>query len=261
MRRSTRGEDYQHVARPVAVLVDEYPAGFADPPHSHERAQLLYASAGVISVVTRDASFTIPPQRGVWMPAGVRHEALCRSPVSLKTLYVESGVDARLPRQCQTLKISPLLRELIHEACALTVEYDQDGRDGRIMALILDEIAAAVERRTSALHVPMPSDPRLARVCRTFMQDPARDDNLDRWATAAGMGRRTFTRAFHRETGITFGEWRQQVRLADALSLLSLGRSVTSVAFDVGYDSPSAFTAMFQRAFGVAPSRYFDQPG
>jgi AraC-like DNA-binding protein len=90
------------------------------------------------------------------------------------------------------------------------------------------------------------------------MQDPSQEDDLDQWADAAGMGRRTFTRAFRRETGVTFSLWRQQVRLAEALSLLSLGHSVTSVAFDVGYNSPSAFTAMFQRAFGVAPSQYFE---
>ncbi|WP_421729401.1 AraC family transcriptional regulator [Brevundimonas sp.] len=259
MPRSTRGEDYQHVTRPIAVLVDEYPANFIDPPHSHTRAQLLYASSGVMSVVTDDASFTIPPQRGVWMPSGVRHEALCRGAVSLRTLYVEPGADARLPNRCQTLKISPLLRELILEACNLSVEYDLDGRDGRIMALILDEIAEAVEHPASALHVPMPSNPRLLKVCRAVMQDPAQEDDLDRLADAAGMVRRTFTRTFRKETGISFSEWRQQVRLAEALSLLSLGRSVTSVAFDVGYNSPSAFTAMFHRAFGVAPSHYFEQ--
>lgn len=258
MDRSTRGEDYQHVARPVAVLVDEYPPNYVDPPHAHERAQLLYASAGVMSVMTEATSFTIPPQRAVWMPAGVRHEALCRGQVSLRTLYVEPGIDPRLPQRCQVLKVSNLLRELILEASNLPVEYALEGRDARIMALILDEIAEAVEHPVSALQVPMPQDPRLQRICKAIMEQPGEEDDLDHWAQVAAMGRRTFTRAFRRETGVSFSEWRQQVRLAEALSLLSLGRTVTAVAYDVGYNSPSAFTAMFQRAFGVAPSHYFD---
>lgn len=256
-QRSTRGADYQNVARPLAVLADEYPPAFVDPPHAHERAQLVYASAGVMSVITDEASFTIPPQRGVWMPAGVRHEAYCRGHVSLRTLYVDPSVDHRLPTTCQVLKVSNLLRELILEASTLPIEYELDGRDGRLMQLILDEITQAAACPVTALHIPMPQDPRLVRVCRAIMQDPSQHDDLDRWAESAGMGRRTFTRAFPRETGITFAVWRQQVRLAEALSLLSLGRSVTSVALDVGYNSPSAFTAMFQRAFGVAPSHYF----
>jgi len=75
-------------------------------------------------------------------------------------------------------------------------------------------------------------------------------------AKVAGMGRRTFTRAFKNETGMGLAIWRQQARLVHALSLLSGGQPITQVAFEVGYDSPSAFTAMFHRAFGVPPSQF-----
>ncbi|MFT4075139.1 MAG: helix-turn-helix transcriptional regulator [Asticcacaulis sp.] len=261
--RSTHGIDYQKVNRPIGVLIDEYMPGFIDPWHSHERAQLVYATTGVMSVVTDEASFTIPPQRGVWIPAGVRHEAQCRGHVSLRTLYVEPEADTRLPRQCMSLKISPLLRELIIEAGNLPVEYSLNGREARIMELILDEIAEAVEHPASALNIPMPTDARLVRICRSIMSDPASEDDLDHWADVACMGRRTFTRAFRRETGVSFSEWRQQVRLAEAVSMLASGKSVTTVAYEVGYNSPSAFGTMFQRAFGTPPSQYFNhlRPG
>jgi AraC-like DNA-binding protein len=95
------------------------------------------------------------------------------------------------------------------------------------------------------------------RICHAILKDPAQNDSLDNWAVAAGMCRRTFTRAFRHETGVTFATWRQNVRLMEAMSRLSTGRSVTAVAFDVGYSSPSAFTAMFRRAFGVSPTQYF----
>jgi AraC-like DNA-binding protein len=258
MARSTHGEDYQDVPRPVAVLVDEYPPHFYDPPHSHKRAQLLFASAGVLSVMTEAASFTIPPQRAVWMPAGVRHEAVTRSHVSVRTLYVDPAADPRLPDHCQVLEVSSLLRELILEAVTLPLEYDADGREGRIMRLILDEILRSAAHEAIALQVPMPSHTRLARMCRAFIEDPCDERDLDAWARDVGMGRRTFTRAFREQTGMSFSAWRQQARLAEALSRLSLGDSVTAVAFDVGYNSPSAFTAMFQRTFGVPPSRYFE---
>lgn len=261
--RSTHGIDYQKVNRPIGVLIDEYMPGFIDPWHSHERAQLVYATTGVMSVVTDESSFTIPPQRGVWIPAGVRHEAQCRGHVSLRTLYVEPEADVRLPRQCMSLKISPLLRELIIEAGNLPVEYNLNGREARIMELILDEIAEAVEHPASALNIPMPTDSRLVRICRAIMSDPASEDDLDHWADVACMGRRTFTRAFRRETGVSFSEWRQQVRLAEAVSMLALGTSVTTVAYEVGYNSSSAFGTMFQRAFGTPPSQYFNhlRPG
>jgi len=253
MGRSTRGIDYQDVPRPIAALSDEFPAGYHDPRHSHRRAQLLYASRGVMLITTAHASFVVPPLRAVWMPGGVEHEAFAREPASVRTLYVEPGARDGLPNDCRVVEVSDLLRELILEACRIPVEYDVTGRDGRLMDLILDELTAM---RTTALHVPMPQDERLVRVCNAILRDPAQKDALDDWADIAGMGRRTFTRTFRRETGVSFATWRQNVRLMEAVSRLALGQPVTMVAFDVGYSSSSAFTAMFRRTFGVAPTRY-----
>jgi AraC-like DNA-binding protein len=161
--------------------------------------------------------------------------------------YVEPRARPDLSDTCRVLEVSDLLRELILEATRMPVEYDVNGRDGRVMALILDEIAAAP---SVPLHVAMPQDPRLTRVCRAILADPAHADTLDDWARVAGVGRRTFTRMFRRETRMSFAAWRQHVRLMEALSRLATGEAVTAVALDVGYNSPSAFTAMFRKAFG-----------
>lgn len=246
-----RSRDLEWVPRPVVALADEYPARFVDPRHCHGRAQLLYAAAGVMSVVTDDASFVIPPQRAVWVPAGAYHEVTCRSAVSVRTLYIEAGDE--LPRECRVIEVSDLLRALILEAMKLPREYDAAGRDGRIVQLILDSLNAP---DLSRLGAPMPRDPRLLQVCRALIADPTRDDGLDDWATLACMSRRTFTRAFRDETGMSLAEWRQHARLLEALARLACGQPVTTIAYDVGYESPSAFTAAFQRAFGVPPSRY-----
>jgi len=246
-----RSADLEWVPRPVVALADEYPARFVDPRHSHTRAQLLFAAAGVMSVVTDDASFVIPPQRAIWVPAGVNHEVTCRSPVSVRTLYFEPGLG--LPTECRVIEVSELLRALVLEAMTLPREYDADGRDGRIVQLILDSIRAHAAVRLCA---PMPREPRLLRVCQALIADPTRAETLDDWAEMACMSRRTFTRAFREQTGMSLVAWRQHVRLLEALARLACGQPVTSIAFDVGYESPSAFTVAFQRAFGVAPSRY-----
>ena len=256
--RSTRGIDYQYVPRPVAGLADEYPVDYLDPWHNHVRAQLIFASAGIMSVTTHTGSFVVPPQRAVWIPAGVEHEVFCRSRVSLRTIYVDSNARETLPQNCRVLEVSDLFRELIIEATHLPVEYDADGRDGRVMELLLDEITATP---TAPLHIPMPSSERLARVCEAILKEPAHNDPLEDLARSIGMGQRTFTRAFRRETGMSFGAWRQHVRLLEALSRLAVGQPVTTVALDVGYSSPSAFTAMFRRTFGAAPTEYFAEEG
>lgn len=243
-----------HAPRPVIALTDEYPAGFVDPRHAHSRAQLLYASAGVMSVITDRASYVVPPQRAVWLPGGAEHEVSCRGPVSLRTLYFDPEAFSRLPISCCVIEISDFLRALILEVTKFHAEYNVEGREGRIVRLLLDELTAMPH---APLHAPMPKDPRLARVCRAILTDPSHEGGLDDWARLAGIGRRTLTRRFRQDTGISFAAWRQQVRLLEALSLLSIGRSVTMVAYEVGYESPSAFTATFHRAFGAAPSQYF----
>jgi len=253
LHRSTRGADYQDVARPVSALADDYPPGYLDPSHSHPRAQLIYATTGVMIVATARASFIVPPQRAVWVPGGMTHEVRCRGRVACRTLYFDTASIGGLPDSARVIEVSDLLRELIVEATRLPIDYDERGRDGRVIALIVDEIVGS---RSANYHVPMPQSDRLARVCSAVLADPAGKDALDDCANAAAMGRRTFTRAFRSETGMSFAAWRQQVRLIEALSLLSLGTPVTTVAFEVGYDSPSAFIVAFRRAFGASPLRH-----
>ena len=238
-------------ACPILGFEDEYHAGFVDPVHSHAHDQLLYASCGVMSVTTATASFVIPPQRAMWIPSSFEHEVSCRGPVSLRTLYLAQSRASS--EECRVIEVSELLKALIVEVAGLGCDYEVTSRNAQLTKLLLLELDST---SSSTFKAPMPTDYRLLRVCRAIIAEPARQRDLDELAAMAGMGRRTFTRAFRSETGMSPAIWRQQVRLMEALSLLSSGLAVTSVAFDVGYDSPSAFTAMFHRSFGVPPSQY-----
>ena len=158
-----------------------------------------------------------------------------------------------LPAHCRVIGVSLLLHALLLEAVDLPAEYALDGRDGRVMALLLDEIAAMP---ALALNTPLPRDPRLARLCRALIAAPALEIDIDAMAHKAGMSRRSFTRLFRQQTGMSFSAWRQQACLLAALTRLGGGESITQVALDLGYSSPSAFTAAFRRVLGAAPSRY-----
>ena len=243
--------EFDESDRPIIGLEDEYEAGFVDPPHRHGRAQLLYASAGVMSVITARANFVIPPQRAIWIPANVEHEVACRGEVSLRTLYFS---ESRPPQgECRVIEVSELLRALIVEVAKLGGFYELTARNQRLIDLLAVELGSMP---IADFHVPMPHDYRLDRVCRVILDEPAEQHDLNALAGVAGMSRRTFTRAFRAELGMSLAIWRQQVRLMRALTLLSEGQPVTTVAFDVGYESASAFTAMFHRSFGVPPSQY-----
>lgn len=223
-------------------------------PHRHRRAQLVYASRGVMTVTTADGAFVVPPQRAVWMPGGCAHQIDARGRVAMRTVYVEPDAAPGLPKQVCVLHVTPLLRELILAAVDAPQPYEPDSPESRLMTVILDQIRALP---AAPLSLPMPRDRRLRRVTEALRDDPADGRGLETWAREAGASARTLARLFRAETGMSFGGWRQQLRLLRALEKLAAGEAVTSVALDLGYDSPSAFTAMFRRNLGASPTRYF----
>ena len=245
-------EDIDDPARSVIWLTDEYPSGFTDPFHSHERAQLLFASSGIMSVEAASATYVIPPQRALWIPRGVVHQVSCRCAVSLRTLYFSEG-GAEAAADCKVLEVSDFLRALILEVVKFDTANSNREREEDIINLLLKEVSAMP---TAPYQITMPSDKRLLSVCREIIKNPADKRNLDDWAEFVHLGRRTFTRLFRAETGMGLSAWRQQARLLEALSLLAGGEPVTMVAYAVGYESPSAFTSTFHKTFGAPPSQY-----
>jgi len=253
--RSTNPLDYQRLPRPVAAMAKEFADGARIAPHTHERAQLIFAARGVMTILTAQGAWVVPPQRALWVPAGTVHEIRMAGAVSMRTLYVRADAErGRLPAAIRVIAVSPLLRELILRACGLPALYDEAGAAGRLMALMLDEIAALP---SLALDLPMPRDARLLALCHRLRADPGDARTLDDWAREAGASARTLARLFQKETSLSFVDWRQQARLLAAMARLAEGQPITRIALDLGYDSPSAFAAMFKRSLGTPPSRYF----
>src|SRR5690606_1733012 len=158
-----------------------------------------------------------------------------------------------LPGECCVVAVPPLLRQLILRAMEIGLDYAPEGPEARVMAVMLDELRAL---KPEPLHLPHPRDPRLKRIAEALIADPADGRALADWAKAAAASERTLARLFVKETGMTFGAWRERLRLTAAVARLAEGQPVTAVAFDLGYQSPSAFIAMFRRSLGDTPGRY-----
>jgi AraC-like DNA-binding protein len=255
--RSTNADDYQHVSRAVAAMPKDFAVGFRIEPHSHARAQLIYATAGTMRVATREDMWVVPPQRALWMPAGVGHSIVMASDVTMRTLYLRDDAAAFMPAACRVLSMTPLLRELIVRATELPVQYDENGPAGHVVALILSELRGL---QSLPLQLPMPRDPRLNQLCTALLDTPGDQRPLEAWAETINVSARTLARRFQFETGLSFGAWRQQARVLEAMGRLGSGAPVTQVALDLGYDSVSAFSAMFRRASGASPRQYQQRP-
>jgi AraC-like DNA-binding protein len=246
------------VARPVVALATDYADRHAIPPHHHRRHQLLNGICGVVMVTTPQGAWVMPPQHGLWIPAGVVHAVRMLGDVKMRSLYFEPDAIAGQPAHCQVVGISPFMRSLIIEAVQVPAAYDVAGRAGALMALIAHEIGRLPQL---PLSLPFPAHKALARRCHGFLRRPSAHATIAAWSDALGLSRRSFTRLFRRETGLSFAAWRQQACVVAALPRLAAGEAVTTIALDLGYDNPAAFTAMFTRLLGASPRAYFARHG
>jgi AraC-like DNA-binding protein/quercetin dioxygenase-like cupin family protein len=249
-KRSLQADDYQQVPRPVAAMAKSFPDGSLIERHHHLRAQLLHAVSGVMTIDTDDGAWLVPPDRALWIPAGMAHQIRVAGQLEMRTLYVRPDASAHLPAECHVLAVTPLLRELVVRATQLPVLYDESGPEAAVMALILAEIKSSP---SLPLHLPMPRDRRLVKLCKLVTDDLSASHSREYYAARVGISCRSLTRLFQLQTGMGFQQWRQKARLLAALQRLAGGESVTAVALGLGYRSPSAFTAMFRRVLGVLP--------
>jgi len=219
--------------------------GYYDPPHTHDRGQFSYRIEGFSVVQTPGRSIFLPPGRGVWIPADVVHEVTCRGPAAYNAFYVDP-LAASQPETVRVITVSPLLHALVE--CLLDEKPSaQSERHALVVQLILDEIGQAEDIGATA--PVMPKSPRLRTVSDRLYMDPACQLDLDAWAADAGMSRRSFTRAFREETGLSPGKWHLQLRMHHVDGMLAQGLTLQQAAFQLGYSSVASLGRAYSRTF------------
>ncbi|HXZ08643.1 MAG TPA: helix-turn-helix transcriptional regulator [Paraburkholderia sp.] len=230
--------------------------------HTNPQARLIVASEAVVALHTEAGRWVAPPGCAVWVVPGVLHRVTSTAGAALRVLYVNASADpdadalgaATVPADCCVIAIDALADALLSEAAGFGAGYVSGGHESRTVCALLDHLAGLPVMPLSLI---WPRDPRTRHIADTLTVNPAEADVLDELAVAAGVTARTAARLFIKETGVTFGQWRQQLRLLEALERLGGGASVHQVALEVGYHDVSSFIAVFRQALGETPARYF----
>lgn len=222
--------------------------------HSHLRGQLFYIDSGLAHIRTPQGSWLLPAHRAGWIPPGVQHKASISGALSGWGVLLTPEAARLLPERACVMGVSELLRALVRRATGWPLQMQLTPERQRLLAVLLDEIRLAPHE---PLHLPMPQDRRLLRIAQALLATPGDTRTLGQWALQVGLSERSARRLFSSETGLSFAHWRQQARLTLALEQLANGQAVADVAHDLGYASASNFIAMFRRAFGQSPGRYF----
>jgi AraC-like DNA-binding protein len=243
------------VPRPLVVYGVES-GSFGDfdlDPHHHAKSQLLLVQRGALSCEVEGGLWLVPPRSAIWIPGATVHAIKVTGELEGYGAFVAADAAMSLPARCCVLSVTPLLRELLIRAAHLPLLYEQAGVNARLTAVLLDELAAATAEK---MHLPMPFDQRLRRIIDLMMASPSDRSTLGTWAERAGMSTRTMERTIRRETGMSFGRWRQQLAVMLAVKWLAGGASIQQVAADLGYENAPSFVTMFRKALGTPPGRY-----
>jgi AraC-like DNA-binding protein len=227
------------------------PSGFAIGAHRHDDHQVVYAARGVLSVTTGAGSWVAPATRAIWVPAGTIHAHQAHGALDLHLVGLPAAENPLGLTAPTVLSVGPLLRELI---LAYTREpHDRSPERARLRTVLLDRLRASPQQ---PIHLPAPADPRLRALCAILHANPKDNRTLAVLGREVGASDRTLTRLFRADLGMTFPQWRTQLRLHHALVLLADNTPVTTVANSCGWSSVSAFIDVFRRAFGHTPGAY-----
>lgn len=223
----------------------------AFPVHAHRWNQLVYTTSGSLTVMLKDNWYVITPEQAIWIPTGTLHTTGSFSGAAFRNLYVADSPELRMPAHCAVLAVPPLLRALIVELDATAARENGSAYIDHIDTLVIDLLHRA---ETRSFSLPWPRSEPLSRVCEVLYAAPGDGRTVDQWGRELAISPRTLARRFEAEVGMTLREWRRQLRLFRAQEWLAAGRSITGIAFDLGYTSPSAFTFMFRQEMGCSPS-------
>lgn len=240
----------------LSVSLDVAETQCADK-HAHPRAQLIYSSKGTMKVVTPKSVWYVSPDQAIWVPGMNEHQVFFLNDNHIRNVFVSPRYAKTLPQEPFALSVSPFMRELILKVVGIRNNYDMNSAEGRLVNVLMDELGAMTPTRC---FLPLSDDLHLQPVINELLENPGDTQGIEYFARIACTSSRTLSRLFIKELGLSFGNWRKQLKLLTAIEMLDKGASVTQISFDLGYNSPSAFIEMFRKEFGVPPGKYGSNP-
>lgn len=239
--------------QPLHLRGDTLDPNSVYPLLRHQYGELIYAFSGVIEITVGQRHYLAPPQHGVWIPPGVDHVGASRDQVCFSALCLDAAYSALMPAEVCTLAIAPLPRAVLNTLHQRGADYPRDDAELRLFQVLVDELRRSQPQES---YLPTSQDAQLGAVLSALQEDPACERSLQQWAEVVHSTERTLSRRCQRDLGMSFSEWTQRLRLLRALSQLQSTQTIQAIALDLGYSSPSAFIAMFQRRMGDSPEAF-----
>lgn len=249
---STRGSvaaQEEHAGGIQDIRQLQYSPGSEEPFHAHEQGQFIYALRGVAKIRTGQQIWVLSAGKALWLPSHMPHGLEALDNVITQNIYFYPGASQRYHPHCRGLAVTPLLHTLIDAGMDKTADTR---RHHLVNALLNDEF---LRLPTSVLcHITLPLDRRLRQVCDILYRQPDHNATLAWWGKQVGASERTLARLFREETQLSFSEWRQQIRLLEAVCNLARGVAKATWPRTSVMPAPVRLSLCFGKKWAYRPS-------
>lgn len=225
--------------------------------HAHRDGQIFMLDSGMISCTSKNYHWSITPNSLGWIPPMIEHSSISWGKIKAKSFHLPATIAKDLPSQPCVLQTNSLIKALIDRIVTFTHFNQLTDQQKTIIQVLIDEIKDT--KPVNSLLLPYPTNPGLVKITQAIWQNPSSTKSQSQWAIWAGISVRSLSRYFMQETGMTFAHWKQLAKLLASLPRLSEQKSITEVAYLVGFSDASAYIAAFRSVFGVSPKRYLNK--
>ena len=223
--------------------------------HNHANGQLIILESGLINVRADHGSWLVPEKRLAWIPKEMFHSSQALTEINGWTILTNEEFEKKLPNDICIIQASDLLFSLLKRIITTQNDSNTIFYQKAVDLFLMELDYVGVEK----LGIPLPYSPEILKVTEAFLGNISSNKNLEEWAAYANISKRSFTRQFLKETGLSFGQWKKEAMNFKAMELLSSGSQVTDIAYELGYENVSAFISMFKRKNGKSPTKINQQ--
>ena len=228
----------------ITAKVEQMAKGYIDKCHQHPWHQITFPFEGILQTKVADSQFVIPHSGMLFIPANTPHESFVVTNTKFIGIYLNPQFHNHFPLKAKAISVTPFLRELVlHINHSVSNSIVSEDELSKLVVVLIDQISSGESYEMKLL---LPSDRRLMIIFKALMAEPQQDTKLSDWAKQVGTSKRTLSRLFTKELGMTFPLWRQHLRLVSSLNLLETNLSVQEIAFKVGYNADSSFIFAFK---------------
>jgi AraC-like DNA-binding protein len=246
---------------PESVYVMYEQNEFRLPQHSHHKGQLIYIEGGVAYIHLIEKTLIIPARHYVWIPKGMKHFVEMHRSVVIISIYFYADDDDDHPffNKGGIYPINTLLMQML----TYSVRWEGDVLPGdKAFAFLagIKNILPEISRKALPIALPTTENERMQPVINYIGNHIFEPLTLATLSRETGFSERTLTRLFKETMKISFLQYFKLLRMVKAIEMmLQTNKSMSEIAYTLGYNNVSAFSNIFYQLTGIRPSEFAKQ--